>query len=241
MIQGVFYRPAGVGGSGRREHRRSRMGFGGHAMAGEIPHERVYRANDVRSAAAVMGLLRRRGLSPTLEHDGPAHALRYEVRIRAFVRVPTNEVEAARGVLLAADRRRRRRINGWARSFEGCALLGFLVAAVLTGGYAFTMVGPWTESATVAALLAAWLFLGIVLTTVLARSLPPAELAEEDELVCEECGYRLRGLVTPRCPECGRDFGTALLLELGLPHVPDDPPSDDSTSANSASAAIPPP
>lgn len=188
-----------------------------------------------------MGLLRRRGLAPTLEHDGPAHALRYEVRIHAFVRVPANEVEAARGVLLAADRRRRRRISGWARSFEGCALLGFLVAGVLVGGYAFTLVGPWTQSSTVAALLASGLFLGIVFTAIFARSLPPAELAEEDELVCEGCGYRLRGLVTPRCPECGHGFSAALLLEVGLPHTPADLTNGNSVSANAGGTDVTPP
>lgn len=34
---------------------------------------------------------------------------------------------------------------------------------------------------------------------------PDPEVPPEDA-VCLKCGYSLRGLLTPRCPECGRQF-----------------------------------
>gem|GEM_PF-2832980 len=34
---------------------------------------------------------------------------------------------------------------------------------------------------------------------------------EETGEVCLECGYCLRGLTSPRCPECGTPFDAALL------------------------------
>ncbi len=32
------------------------------------------------------------------------------------------------------------------------------------------------------------------------------ELQRQDAPLCPTCGYSLRGLVTPRCPECGRPY-----------------------------------
>ena len=39
----------------------------------------------------------------------------------------------------------------------------------------------------------------------------------EPELLCPHCGYNLRGLPEDRCPECGRPFDRARLLELADP------------------------
>jgi len=39
----------------------------------------------------------------------------------------------------------------------------------------------------------------------------------EPELLCPHCGYNLRGLPEDRCPECGRPFDRARLLELTDP------------------------
>jgi hypothetical protein len=40
---------------------------------------------------------------------------------------------------------------------------------------------------------------------------PPAEAR------CLGCGYQLRGLNDPRCPECGRDFNPADVMTMDLP------------------------
>ncbi len=42
-----------------------------------------------------------------------------------------------------------------------------------------------------------------------------AFLATRD-LACPGCGYNLRGLATPRCPECGRAISPADLVPLGF-------------------------
>ncbi len=41
----------------------------------------------------------------------------------------------------------------------------------------------------------------------------PTRFSEvEFPIVCPQCDYLLRGLTTPRCPECGRDFDRGRLL-----------------------------
>jgi len=37
----------------------------------------------------------------------------------------------------------------------------------------------------------------------ISASQPPSL---QDSALCIDCGYSLRGLITPRCPECGRAF-----------------------------------
>jgi hypothetical protein len=39
------------------------------------------------------------------------------------------------------------------------------------------------------------------------RTLRAATRAADPEPRCAQCGYRLRGLDRPRCPECGTPFG----------------------------------
>ncbi len=34
------------------------------------------------------------------------------------------------------------------------------------------------------------------------------------DIPCPHCGYNLRGIVEPRCPECGREFDSDQLLRL---------------------------
>jgi RNA polymerase subunit RPABC4/transcription elongation factor Spt4 len=46
------------------------------------------------------------------------------------------------------------------------------------------------------------------------RPVPPA-----DFLACRNCGYLLRGLVVPRCPECGTPFDVRKLTRLSS-HLP---------------------
>jgi RNA polymerase subunit RPABC4/transcription elongation factor Spt4 len=46
------------------------------------------------------------------------------------------------------------------------------------------------------------------------RPLPPADM-----LTCGNCGYLLRGLVVPRCPECGTRFDPRKLARLSS-HLP---------------------
>ncbi len=38
---------------------------------------------------------------------------------------------------------------------------------------------------------------------------------ETEEGCCGKCGYNLRGLLNPRCPECGEPFDPKLLAEAG--------------------------
>lgn len=47
-----------------------------------------------------------------------------------------------------------------------------------------------------------------------SRPVPPA-----DFLACRNCGYLLRGLVVPRCPECGTPFDVRKLTRLSS-HLP---------------------
>jgi len=41
-----------------------------------------------------------------------------------------------------------------------------------------------------------------------------AELATRGFIVCARCGYHLKGLADPRCPECGTPFDPGLLTKL---------------------------
>lgn len=63
-----------------------------------------------------------------------------------------------------------------------------------------------------------------------SRSTPPNWEAVSEEIECPLCEYNLRGLVAPRCPECGFTFAWAELLEPGqrlhpflFEHHPDRP------------------
>lgn len=49
------------------------------------------------------------------------------------------------------------------------------------------------------------------------------ELAQAGVPICIECGYDLRGLSRPRCPECGEPFDATLLGEPGRVRSADHP------------------
>ena len=53
-----------------------------------------------------------------------------------------------------------------------------------------------------------WAYFGFVLDRLLAPS-----LAAPNRRKCVKCGYRLRGLKEPRCPECRTPFDPSLLVE----------------------------
>ena len=66
---------------------------------------------------------------------------------------------------------------------------------------------PHTLGTEVAVALLVWapgLLLGFFATR---RTLGAATRAADPEPRCAQCGYRLRGLDRPRCPECGTPFG----------------------------------
>src|SRR5215471_12139833 len=46
-----------------------------------------------------------------------------------------------------------------------------------------------------------------------AVDVPPDRAAMGREILCPLCGYNLRGLVEPRCPECGHRFVWTQLLD----------------------------
>src|SRR5439155_13935145 len=50
----------------------------------------------------------------------------------------------------------------------------------------------------------------------------PVQLSADNEahgLYCPECGYDLRGIESPRCPECGQSIDRATLAESRIPWV----------------------
>jgi hypothetical protein len=65
----------------------------------------------------------------------------------------------------------------------------------------------------VLAFVACWLALRILRR----RLIGPSERSKQPKVVCSKCGYDLRGLDVPRCPECGTLRGFDVPLdELGL-------------------------
>ncbi len=64
--------------------------------------------------------------------------------------------------------------------FEMCVFCGSGAAALITAGFLSCTAG-----------FSGWLFFG------------KAGTARPDETRCRKCGYILRGITEPRCPECG--------------------------------------
>lgn len=81
------------------------------------------------------------------------------------------------------------------------ALMSVLDATIsFTGGIDWSVIGVGAAGllATGPFVLKFWM-----------HPLPPADM-----LTCHDCGYLLRGLVVPRCPECGRPFDARKLRRL---------------------------
>ena len=49
-------------------------------------------------------------------------------------------------------------------------------------------------------------------------------VTNQDQAVCDQCGYMLRGLTEHRCPECGEEFDLVKGDTIPPPKLPDDHP-----------------
>ncbi len=73
-------------------------------------------------------------------------------------------------------------------------------------------IAPWMAMLAFGAALLA--YIAFVSTFVLVKPMRRSireQLLEKGIPVCRRCGYPLRGLPEPRCPECGQNFDPALL------------------------------
>ena len=59
---------------------------------------------------------------------------------------------------------------------------------------------------------------GVWLTRARIRRYLRQALIDDGFAICGLCGYDLRGLTEPRCPECGAPFDEQLLEQMAVPH-----------------------
>ncbi len=108
--------------------------------------------------------------------------------------------------------------DGSRAAFWAAPICAFALSIVewFEWGQQYTFCGViHTSTASVAAYLIAALLLygrpvGRVIHIAVAESVLP------EELRCLRCGYPLRGLIDPRCPECGSGFEPAGVVPFGL-------------------------
>jgi hypothetical protein len=106
--------------------------------------------------------------------------------------------------------RAQRRIDFWTRAAVGLGQI-IIILAVSSDywGWPASMVDPWGA-------FRDWVIIAVVYTAVfagltqaLSSELPPARFTLRT--TCPHCGYSLKGLTVPRCPECGELFDPRFL------------------------------
>lgn len=95
---------------------------------------------------------------------------------------------------------------------------------ILYGIYAMPY---WCTAVIKASIFAVICYCGPLLTRARIRRKMRQELISIGILVCEPCGYDLRGQTEPRCPECGAPFDKKLLTDSTL-QTEDSSQHDDS-------------
>ncbi len=113
-----------------------------------------------------------------------------------------------------SDEEARSAIREYGSTWRLCLVTLFCtVPAVVVGNFCETRIGKWAFFPTYAiALLFVAGFTFSIQIGIVKRKLR-TELVKRGVPICIPCGYDLRGLTEPRCPECGTSFDSALLGE----------------------------
>ena len=93
-----------------------------------------------------------------------------------------------------------------------------VAGSVCLGEWLRSVAPSWWKSLAVVTDVAATVLLTTLLVVSGATAVQAAQavIALQDDRRCEECGYFLIGLTTPRCPECGQPFDPSKLSKLAV-------------------------
>lgn len=127
--------------------------------------------------------------------------------------VPEEQADAARERLYEWEQERGG-ASRYSGQFRRQLLHGFLIA--LGCGISWWALGTLVTGDTDAFQFGACglVLVGTLIATMVIAQVSEARRRKREKAVgitCENCGYPLRGLVTPRCPECGTKFSERLL------------------------------
>lgn len=124
--------------------------------------------------------------------------------------------QAAAEALRTFDRHQRRSVSFWIKTFALAVAVSLALQFVVAMLLRRWLVPTWLRTGLAGGLTGAGIVVGLEFVWRRPKRLfLRRELIRLGVPVCLHCAYPLRGLDTPRCPECGRSFDPALLEGRG--------------------------